>query len=63
MTAPLEVDAITRAIVDSELRYAFTDRLDITRITRRQSLDSYLDLGARPDISQSVESRCEDMRL
>jgi len=46
-----EVHPVTRPIIDSQFRYAFTDRLDIAWVTRSQSFDPCLNARSCFDVA------------
>jgi len=48
---------------DSQLRYALSDRLDVSRVARNQPLDPCLDSCSSPEVSQAIQPRCEYISL
>jgi len=61
--ALLEVDAVAWAVIDSQLRNAFSHGLNIAGISEDEALDPHLDSGPGVDVSQTVQPRREYIRL
>jgi hypothetical protein len=62
--APLdEIDPIAGPVIDPELRYAFTDRPDITWVAERQSINPYLNPRSRSPVPQCLKPDCERLGL
>jgi hypothetical protein len=57
----LEIHPITGAVIDPQLRDAFSDWFDISRIARRKSFDPDQDPRSCTDVSKAVEPLDENI--
>ena len=53
--SPLEVNAVARSVIDSQLRNALANWLNVPWITNKEALNSNLDFGAPANVSQAIE--------
>jgi hypothetical protein len=58
-----EVHSITRTVVDPQFGNSLAYRLDISRVSGSETLDSNLDSRPRADIAQTVEPAGEECGL
>lgn len=58
-----EINPVTGAIVDSQLRYTFADRFRIARVSGGKPFDPGLNTRPGPDVAQAVEPPSEDIGL
>jgi hypothetical protein len=58
-----EVHPVTGTEVDPQLRNALSDRRNVARVSRRESLDSCLHARPTSHVAQGIEPTGEDVRL
>jgi hypothetical protein len=58
-----EIDAISRPVVDPQLRHTRANRLHVARIASGEALDANMDPRSRPEIPKSGEPGRELRRL
>lgn len=61
--SPDEIDPISRPVIDAKLRHAFADRLRISGIAERQTVDARLDSRFCSSIAQIPKPGCKCLSL